>query len=99
MAAIANAASAAQPGATLEDVNDLAQRFPEYVTQEIYPKLLEQISSELARRRGSRNGVQSGFPSRIVAVFGIGADLGIFLLKDKDQLLDSLRTVLPAERQ
>ena len=84
-----------------EGVNDLAQRFPEYVTQEQISKLLEQISSELANAGGVV--LETAF-SQVFSLVGLLLYLVLvpisvfFLLKDKDQLLDSLRTVLPAER-
>lgn len=84
-----------------EGVSDLAQRFPEYITQEQISTLLEQVSGELANAGGVV--LETAF-SQVFSLVGLLLYLVLvpisvfFLLKDKDLLINATRALLPAER-
>ena len=84
-----------------EGVNDLSQRFPEYVTQEQIVAALEQVSRELANVGGVV--LETAF-SQVFSLVGLLLYLVLvpitvfFLLKDKDQLINATRAILPTQR-
>mgnify|MGYP001224447161 FL=1 len=84
-----------------EGVNNLAERFPEYVTQEQITALLEQGSREMANVGGAV--IETAF-SQVFSLLGLVLYLVFvpitvfFFLKDKDQLVNTVRDLLPAER-
>ncbi len=84
-----------------EGLAGLAERFPEYVTQEQVTALLDQGAVELGSLSASV--VETAF-DQVFSVFGLIIYLVLtpisvfFFLKDKEQLLDWIRSLVPFER-
>lgn len=84
-----------------EGVADLAQRFPEYITQDQISALLDQGARELGNL--SATVVETAF-SQVFSVFELIIYLVLvpisvfFFLKDKDDLLAFFQTLLPVDR-
>ena len=84
-----------------EGLADLAMRFPEYITQDQISALLDQGARELGNLSASV--LETAF-SQVFSVFGLLIYLVLtpiavfFFLKDKDKLLDWVRSLVPFER-
>ena len=84
-----------------EGVSNLAQRFPEYVTQEQISALLEQGGREMANVGGAV--IETAF-SQVFSLLGLVLYVVFvpitvfFFLKDKERLVSAVREMLPTER-
>lgn len=84
-----------------EGLNQLAERFPEYVTAEQIAGLIDQGARELANLSGSV--LETAF-SQVFSLVGLLIYVVLvpisvfFFLKDKDQLLNFFTSLLPAQR-
>ena len=84
-----------------EGVGELASRFPEYVTQDQISVLLDQGARELGNLSGTV--LETAF-SQVFSLLGLVLYLILvpisifFFLKDKDQLLDWVSSLLPSNR-
>jgi putative permease len=84
-----------------EGVAELSSRFPEYVTQEQISALLDQGARELGNLSGTV--LETAF-SQVFSLLGLVLYLVLvpisifFFLKDKDQLLDWVGSLLPSNR-
>jgi putative permease len=84
-----------------EVLTNLAQRFPEYVTQNQVAAIVEQGARELGNVSGTI--LESAF-SQVFSVFGLLIYLVLvpisvfFLLKDKDNLIRWVKSMLPKNR-
>ncbi len=84
-----------------EGISELASRFPEYVTEDQLSALLDQGARELGNL--SATVVETAF-SQVFSIIGLVIYLVLvpisifFFLKDKDQLLDWVGSMLPTHR-
>ncbi len=84
-----------------DGIAQLAERFPEYVTREQVSAVLDQGARELGNLSGTV--VETAF-SQVFSILGLVIYLVLvpisvfFFLKDKDQLMDFLHSLLPQNR-